>query len=208
MSDYEFDVFLSYRRGQQLAPGGEWPLDRDGEWVHRVFFPEFRHWLDQEYPSARIAFDRDLPLGVPWKATLQGWLCRSKCLVAVWNPLYFRSQFCRSEFHSMLDRQEKHSPKDGDAPGLVLPAVYADGKWFDDRAKGLQYSKNFSKFSRYAQPIRQDEVAHAEFAMAMQEFCAWVAQAIDAAPRFDPSFAWCDVDPLPPAHAYGVPRLQ
>lgn len=92
MSDYEYDVFLSYRRGQRSKPGGEWPLDRDGEWVHKVFFPEFKHWLDQEFSSARNAFDANF------------WLYRSERLVAVWNPLYFRSKFCRSEFHSMLGR--------------------------------------------------------------------------------------------------------
>lgn len=208
MTGYEYDVFLSYRRGQRLAPGGDWPLDRDGEWVHKVFFPEFKHWLEQEYPGARIAFDKDLPPGREWEATLQRWLRHSKCLVAVWNPLYFRSKFCRSEFHSMLERQKKHMPVDAEGPGLVLPAVYADGKWFDDQAKALQYSKSFSTFSKYSQPIRQDEVAHAAFATAMQEFCNWVALSIDAAPEFDPSFVWCDADPLPPAHAYGVPRLQ
>lgn len=207
MSGYEYDVFLSYRRGQRPNAGGEWPLDRDGEWVHRVFLPEFRHWLDQEYPNARIAFDGDLPLGKPWESTLQQWLRHSKCLVAVWNPLYFRSKFCRSEFHSMLERQRKHMPADSDGPGLVLPAVYADGKWFDEEAKALQYSKSFSPFSKYSHPIRQDEVAHAAFATAMQEFCGWVARAIDAAPQFDASFAWCDAAPLPPAHSYAVPRL-
>jgi hypothetical protein len=208
MSNYEYDVFLSYRRGQRALPGGEWPLDRDGEWVHRVFFPEFKHWLDQEYPGARIAFDRDLPLGQPWESTLRHWLRHSKCLVAVWNPLYFRSQFCRSEFHSMLERQRKHMPAGAEGPGLVLPAVYADGQWFDEEARSLQYSKSFSPFSRYSQPIRQDEFAHAAFATAMQDFCGSVASAIKSAPAFDPSFSWIETAPLPPAHAFGVPRLQ
>jgi len=208
MSKYEFEVFLSYRRGQRLEPGGDWPLDRDGEWVHKVFFPEFKHWLEQEYPGARIAFDRDLPPGQLWKNTLKHWLRHSKCLVAVWNPLYFRSPLCRSEFHSMLERQKKHMPEHAEGPGLVLPAVYADGKWFDDEAQALQFFKSFSEFSRYAGPIRQDEVAHAKFATAMQEFCGWVARSIESAPPYDSTFSWCDADPLPPAHAYDVPRLQ
>ena len=58
MSDYEYDVFLSYRRGQRLVSSGDWPLDRDGEWVHKVLFPEFKHWLDRNPVSFRSKFYR------------------------------------------------------------------------------------------------------------------------------------------------------
>jgi hypothetical protein len=206
MTDYRFDVFLSYHRGQRLEPGGEWPLGPDGRWVHDVFYPEFKHWLGEEYPGVRIAFDRDLEPGVPWDATLKRWVCESKCMVAVWNAPYFMSRYCRSEFHSMLGRQKRLAGVNGEGPRLVVPVVYADGKWFDPDARAIEFSKNFSVYSKYVRPIMNEE-ARAGFVTAMQDLCRSVAHAIERAPAFE-VHAWCDMEPLPAAHAYPVPTLQ
>src|SRR5262249_12009812 len=99
------------------------------------------------------------------------------------------------------------APPGGDPPRLVLPIVYADGKWFDPEAGQVQYSKNFSAYSKYVRPIQTEE-AHAGFVTVMQELCQSVADAIQHAPPFRMDFPWCDVEPLPPAHAYPLPSLR
>ncbi len=208
--DYEYDIFVSYHRGQRLVPGGKWPLSDDGRWVHRVFMPCFEHWMKQENPDVRIAFDQNLEPGVQWKPTLQRWVQRSRVMLAIWNAPYFRSDFCRCELYSMLRRQDRLRTQHPDLR-LVIPVVYYDGQWFDDEAKQLQYSKDFSQFSAYTRPIQRERVNSA-LVTKLQALCRDVHLAIQAAPRFDEGFPWIEPAQLPPqpgrTHHYPHPSLQ
>jgi hypothetical protein len=199
--DYEYDVFLSYRRGERMVAGGEIEIDDEGRWVQNVFFRDFKARLNQAYPQARVAFDANIPYGATWEPTLQRWVCRSKCLVAVWSSMYFQSRYCRSEFHSMLERQKALAANhaDGDGPRLVVPLVYADGEWFDAEAKKLQYATDFAPFSWAVRPI-EFEQSRPGFVKALDELCAQVRQAIAAAPRWSPQFRFVEMDGLAPAH--------
>lgn len=205
---YEFEVFVSYRRGECLRPGGAIQLAEEGRWVHDVFLPDFRARLDHYYPGARLAFDAALPYGATWDPKLQAWLKCSKCMVAIWSPMYFRSKYCRSELHSMLER-ERALAEDGAgaAPRLVIPLAFADGQWFDDEAKARQWAKDFASFSGFVKPIQHEKRRHA-FVRALDRLCEQVCQAIQAAPAWQENFPWVEVEPLPPAHAYPLPSLR
>lgn len=208
---YEYEVFVSYRRAERLQPGGVVTLGEEGVWVHDVFLPVFRNRLDHCFPGARIAFDANLPYGIDWEPTIQRWVLRSKCLVAVWSPMYFRSRYCRTEFHSMLQRQRQRGAPDGGAPEpapLVVPLAFSrSNEWFDDDAKALQYARDLAEFSDATSPIRIEERRMA-FVAALDRLCDQVRAAIGAAPDWRPDFPWIQKEALPPAHAYQVPSLQ
>ena len=208
--DYEYDIFVSYHRGQRLVPGGKWPLSDDGRWVHRVFMPCFEHWMKQENPDVRIAFDQRLDPGVQWRPTLQNWVKRSRIMLAIWNAPYFRSDFCRCELYSMLRRQDTLRSQHPDLR-LVIPIVYYDGQWFDAEAKAIQFSKDFSQFSAYTRPIKNERVS-SQLVTRLQALCRDVHLAIQAAPPFDPAFPWIEDRDLPKqGHSntnYPNPSLQ
>jgi NAD-dependent oxidoreductase involved in siderophore biosynthesis len=196
---YEFEVFLSYRRGERLQPGGAFDLAPEGRWVHNVFLSKFRTALDNAYPGARIAIDADIPPGAPWDATLKKWVLRSKCLVAVWSSMYFRSEYCRSEFHTILDREKPRAAND--EPTLrrsIVPIAWSDGIWYDDEAKASQYLRDFVEFNAFEKPL-EDEDRVARLSAAMDRLCRQVANAIQSAPAWNPTWKWCDKPPLPPA---------
>lgn len=191
--DYEFDVFVSYRRGERLEAGGAFKIEAEGLWVHNVFLAEFRSRLEQKCPEPRIAIDTDIPPGANWEQTLQRWVLRSKCLVAVWSAPYFFSEYCRSEFHTVLRRQLELEAE-GSAVKPVVPLVWADGKNFDDEARAIQYRKDFSEFAPFKKPI-EDEDRRARFVTALDELCADVERAVDSAPPLRAAWHWHDVAP-------------
>jgi hypothetical protein len=203
--DYAYDVFLSYRRGERLQPGGGFKLAEEGRWLHEVFLPDFRARLDHVYPQARIALDTEIPSGSQWEPELHRRVLRAKCLVAVWSPMYFRSEYCRSEFHTVLVRQQAQQASGRSQP-IVIPVVFSDGEWFDDDAKGLQYRRDFSPFSGYVKPIQAEQL-RGDFVAALDGLCREVAAAIHAAPPLDTAWRWCHKEPLPPAH-FPLPSLR
>ena len=96
VSGYEFDVFFSYKRHYLSA-----------DWTRRVA-ALFNYYLSHELnvPEARVFVDQEsIELGDEWPETLQRALRRSKCLVCVWSPLYFQSDWCYSEWRSFQARE-------------------------------------------------------------------------------------------------------
>ena len=93
---YEFDVFFSYKRHSLSA-----------DWTRRVS-ALLCYYLSHELnvPEARVFVDEEsIELGDEWPETLQRALRRSKCLVCVWSPLYFQSDWCYSEWRSFQARE-------------------------------------------------------------------------------------------------------
>jgi len=78
--DYEYDVFLSYRRF------GLWPT-----WVEEKFLPLFCHWLGEELGgNVRVFFDKStIETGQEWPLVLGKGLAQSCVLVALWSRTYF-----------------------------------------------------------------------------------------------------------------------
>jgi len=208
MTGYEYDVFLSYRRGKHCRDDGSWDLEEEGRWVHKVFFPKFRSSLQHASPDAhRIAFDENLTPGDSSLPRLREWHGRSKCLVAVFCPMYFRSAHCRSEFRSMVQRTRSHPIRDPSGSSLVLPVLYYGNFIDDEEAKPLQVATDFSEFTGNCQRIvgaKKEE----RFTHAMRRFCTQVSAAIRNAPDYDSSFPWTDWPALSEVHEYPVPRLQ
>lgn len=192
---YEYDVFLSYpRKGYS------------GDWVRNHFHDALVGFLDQEMAEApRVYFDEDQGLGVNWPENVRRALLRSKILVAVWSPPYFRSEWCMSEWHSMRAREEKLGIANAAVTqGLVVPIVSADGQTFPLDARSTQWL-DMSQWSFPCAEFRRT-VEYVEFQRQMREFAAELAELIADAPD------WSDDWPvrMPPASeapSFRLPRL-
>lgn len=196
---YEYDVFLSYtRRG-----GGD-------VWVREHFHRALKEWLGNEMADEpRIFVDWNQDPGLSWPDNLERALLRSKVMVAVFSPPYFRSEWCRAEWESMLARHEALGYGTADHPRhLVLPVRFADGQHYPPEARAWQ-QRDFTPWNKplpYETYSRSKDYEH--FYAAVQQLAVDVAKRIEEAPPWDP--AWKAVRPeldpksLPPGP---LPRL-
>src|SRR5688572_8465137 len=97
MSDYAYDVFLSYHCKEPVLG-----------WVREQFQPTLEEWLTQELArDAKIFLDAtDIGTGDTWPVRLQHALQRSRVLVPVFSPTYFRRPWCVAELYSMRARED------------------------------------------------------------------------------------------------------
>lgn len=128
---YEYDVFLSYKRGQVF-----------GRWVHETFLPLFKDYLANSLNQneAKIFCDtQEIAPGAAWPQKLQNALTCSRALIAVWSPTYFHSEWCKKELSLMLYREKQHGYRTVQNPlGLVLPVKVHDGEHFPEIAGDVQ----------------------------------------------------------------------
>lgn len=177
--NYKYDIFFSYKRD---------PLTIT--W-HREVVKRIKHYVCNELnilnDNLKIFFDeKTIEAGDAWAEELGEAIKSSKCLVAVWSPEYFHSNWCLSEFRSFLDRQIQLSKK-----GLIIPASYHDGQHFPDDAKAIQ----FFDFSDYGSTIDAfwqslDAVA---FDKKIKDFSKNIASKISSAPPYKDNFPFREV---------------
>ncbi len=192
---YEHDIFLSYPRQGQV-----------GQWVHEHFLPELQACLDGQLAQApRIFVDVAQPTGVVWPANIQKALLESRLLVAVWTPPYFRSEWCKAEWISMLERETVLDAQGQRPPrGLVYPVVYSDGKHFDARARSTQ-QQDLSNYT-YPFPSFRDTVAYLAFHDAMKKIAIEIEEHLDQVPPWDHRWPLV-VPPAAPAKPLRLARL-
>ncbi|MFK3968889.1 toll/interleukin-1 receptor domain-containing protein [Ensifer adhaerens] len=178
---YVWDVFLSYPRSQQVLP-----------WIERHFLPMFYGHLEGILPhKPQIFVDSAQPTGVQWPQHIQTALLRSRVMVAVWTPPYFRSAWCMAEWESMLEREAFLAREGIPHPdGLVYPLVFSDGKNFDPRAKKTQ-SRDLSKLNYHHECFR-DSLKYLDFDDAVRTIAEEIEDRIIAAPEWNPHFPIVD----------------
>ena len=170
--DYEYDAFFSYKRDPE-----------SDDWHERVK-DKLTFWLKQHLArqNVRIFFDReDIRAGDRWKARLSTALRTSRCLVCVWSPLYFQSQWCISEWLTFSERSRRVKSD------LVLPASYFDGETFPAAARELQF-RDFSRFASTMPKFWDTESAVKFEDSCLRPFADDLARAIKNAPKFDEAF--------------------
>lgn len=184
---YQYDIFVSYPRAGQV-----------GSWVHKHFLPVLSECLNVHLPDEpRIFVDTDQPTGIQWPEHIKEALLKSRLLMAVWTPPYFRSQWCIAEWTSMLEREQLLA-EDGCKPdrGLVYPVIYSDGKHFDERAKNVQYRKDLTKYT-YPYECFKDSTTYLEFHDAMMSISQELEVHLNEIPDWEPD--WPIATPQPPA---------
>ena len=187
--DYKHDIFFSYKRDSLTLDWHRWVKDR------------LVHWLTQEVGGRRIDcfMDEQITVGQHWPDSLQQALRHSRCLVGVWSPEYFQSEWCVSEWKTFVERERVLR-----RPGLIAPLQYHDGEHFPDEARSVEWMdvRNYTSTA----PAFYNTVRAVELEDKIKEFARGVAQLLYAAPAFDPGWP---VVPAPalPAAKIGLPRL-
>lgn len=131
----------------------------------------------------KIFIDTKQETGVHWPQNIQKALKKTRILLAVWSPHFFRSQWCVAEWESMLKREEVIGMSVGEnAGGLIYPILFSDGKHFPEKAKERQYKdisrwgfpqKGFEETIEYIDFHRQVEDIAKELELQIEKVPAW-----------------------------------
>ena len=180
---YIHDVFISYKRD---------PFK--DEWLLEHFMPLFSYFVREEIAAEcgrlpeRIFFDQTdvsaasrtfdqhgIEPGQQWRDALAQAIKTSRCLVALWSPMYFFSEWCLIEWESFRLRTGGGQP-------LVIPMRVHDGESFPKPAKDLQ-APDFSDFVIIGPGFKQTK-AYPEFQQKLRGFARAVAKGVAQAPAF------------------------
>jgi len=165
---YEYDVYISYRRDVLTM-----------RWIEEHFFPMFLSFLDMESPNgASVFFDkRSVMTGSIWPLELERSLQRSRCLLPLFTPVYFRSELCLRELFTFYEREKCTSTQ------LIVPLVLFNGQVFPDYVKSLKQfdmqpffitGSAFSKTSKYI-----------DFESAIRDLAKYVVNIVEKSPPFN-----------------------
>jgi hypothetical protein len=177
VSDYEFDVFLSYSR-KGGSPG----------WVHNHFLPKLRDCLtDETGYTPKVFVDQEMEAGTVWPIRLEEVLTRSKILVSIYSPQYFQSQWCRAEWESMAERERLLGLASPElTKGLIFPVLYSDSHNFPQY--GLDRMWHDMKGLDNPDLMFQQSLDWLEFHRRMRRIAADVEQLLLKVPPWQPGW--------------------
>jgi hypothetical protein len=178
--DYEYDVFLSYRRFQL------WPT-----WVNEKFLPLFCHWLGEELgKNVRVFFDTStVETGKEWPLVLGKGLAQSCVLVALWSRTYFSSPWCRAELAHICAREKQCGFNTAhNVQRLILPAIIHDGQAIPHFIKGIT-AADLQDCANVR--TARESVTEERLSSLIRAWAPDVSKAIQAAPTFEES--WVDL---------------
>ncbi len=190
--DYQYDVFISYKRDDLFQ-----------KWISTVV-KHLGYWLAQELGvrEVKIFVDQEcLEVGDLWPESLKSALKSSRCMVGIWSPSYFQSEWCMTEWESFLGREKLVNMG---FHGLIAPVRFHDGEHFPPRAKQVQWLD----FAPYTCPLDVfwSTPLAVEFTSKIQELAKSVAAIIRRAPAYQHDWPIVQGTPLPPP-AVGMRRL-
>ncbi len=174
--DYIYDVFVSYRHKQPVM-----------DWVKNHFYPLLEQRLPDELPvehKTEIFIDWDeIETGSAWPAKLHQALRKSRCLLPVWSPEYFRSDWCLAEWKTVMERERLLGMKTEQRPeGLIYPVIFADGEHFPQDARDAQ-SKDMRNWN-IPHSVFKDTADYVEFDRQVQLLVRELAKMIQRAPAW------------------------
>lgn len=174
---YEHDVFLSYTTASS-----------NGAWVREHFGEMLTDRLDNAMPRRPSVFlFQDQESATAWPEHLANALRRSRVLVAVISPPYFRSPWCVAEWASMVERERLVGLGTmSDSRLLIHPVVYADGKHFPPEAR-RNYSRDFSQWN-YPNSHFKDTKPYLDFFDAVEALAEEIARRLDDVPPWSDNF--------------------
>jgi hypothetical protein len=191
-SDYEYDVFFSYKRHSLTL-----------EWTRGVH-TRLKYWITQELggEEARLFVDEEsIETGDRWPERLRDALRLSKCMLCVWSPWYFQSSWCVSEWQSFLEREKRLNMR---PHGLIAPLRFHDGEHFPEDAKVV----HCTDVSAYTSTVPGFWTSGR--AMELEDLLKAVARSVAGIIRSVPSFEpdWPVIDVLGIEHGrIGLGRL-
>lgn len=178
---YRYDVFLSYRRSDVVR-----------EWVHTHLKGELRGWLQESMPrDPQIFIDEEIEVGAEWPVALEQALLRSRCMVCVWSPAYFRSRWCLAEWETMRAREATLKAAGVEVPQIIYPLRFRDGDHFHPQARDTQW-RDMEPFTDHRPAYRNTE-GYGRFMEQVKAMADDLASIVAAAPPWDA--AWPVVRP-------------
>lgn len=193
---YEYDVFLS--------AASETPVK---EWVSEHFRRLLEVHLGNEMRTRpRIFWWEEQETGVAWPANLQRSHNRSRVLLPVLSPHYFRSAWSMAELQSMLAREEQLGRATEDDPtGLIYPVLFSDGRHFPPDIT-VRFRKDLSKW-RCHWPQYGDTREYVEFDREVREVGKELAMQIERCPPWSSNFPIITEPKTFPEPLAELPRL-
>lgn len=177
VSDYRFDVFISYCRHGSVR-----------KWLMNHFYTKFRECLaDQIAPAPRVFIDKEMPRGVHWPSELQKALLHSKILIPLFDPQYFGSDWCLAEWKSMQEREKLLGLASLSRPqGLVYPILYSDSDNFPDEAREI--SRWDFKALAVPDPVFQESRDYIPFHWKVAELAQDLVELLKQVPAWQPDW--------------------
>lgn len=195
--DYVYDVFVSYRHKPPVL-----------DWIRNHFFPLLEQWLPNAMPvehETRIFVDWDeIEIGAEWPAKLRQALKQSRCVLAVWAPEYFRSEWCLAEWQTIRERERLLGLGTERQPeGLIYPVIFFDGEHFPQEARNTQ-SRDLRQWN-VPHSVFRETADYVHFDRQVQLLVEDLAKMIQRAPAWQD---WPVITPeAPPQVTVKLPRL-
>ncbi|MEU4251409.1 TIR domain-containing protein [Amycolatopsis sp. NPDC026612] len=191
---YEYDVFISYQRsGRDIS-----------EWVKNHFHPRLAEVLDNNfYRDVRIFCDDQVRTGASWAGEVRTALLRTRVLVPVCSPKYFRDEWCLAEWHSMAQREELATRQDRTRP-LIYPVIFCDSQSFP----GWAVERRMRDLRQWNHPFEhfQTAPAYLDFNQEIKGIAEELEELIDRAPDWRDDWPVSTPVPEPPKRAR-MPRF-
>ncbi len=189
---YEYDVFLSYKRGKIPET-----------WLNETFKPLFEFKLSNALGRINVPIFVDkteIRNGVEWSSIIENALLKSKVMVALISPTYFNSDWCVKEFKSMFKRQQelwKRNLLDKNF-SLVTPIVQQGPL---NKLPELIHHIQFVDYTRFMRVGRSfhDSEEFQQLQELMEKDVQQTALMIERVPDWAPHFAsteWLDTDDI------------
>nr|WP_314498875.1 TIR domain-containing protein [uncultured Chryseobacterium sp.] len=117
--DYQYDIFISYRRD-----------DLTLKWIETHLVPLLKLHIKMELGREPTIFiDSTLEQGSTWPIELGSALGRSRLIIPLWTKTYLGSVWCTHEISHMIEREKKCGFRTYQKPtGLIFPTIIHDGE--------------------------------------------------------------------------------
>lgn len=177
MTDYENDIFISYRRSDD-----DWV-----RWTRDNFVRALRSLLRVRLGNLKVFLDETIDDGAAWPNHLARSLSRSRVMVPILSRDYFQSDWCRLELALMHHREKASNLRTATNPGgLIIPVVIDDGDCFPAEVQAMQGEQLHAFANPFMRPDSPNQEAMAD--VLRKKFCTSIEHALVLVPPFDP--AW------------------
>ena len=197
---YKYDIFLSYSRKSLYE-----------DWVNEIFLPLFKLYIEE-------TLNRDINIfldtasvagGSAWQNKIKNAMVYSKCMISVWTPAYFRSQWCVKEFSVFHKRQTTLNYLTLEKPeGLIIPIQLFDGTHYKEYLDLIQ-ALDCRNYNRVGEGIKKTS-RYIDFQDVLLEWIKDVANVIKSAPPWDNKWLgreWLD-EPFENAKVMGIKMME
>ncbi|WP_424185467.1 TIR domain-containing protein [Actinokineospora sp. G85] len=174
---YEYDVFISFdRKAAHVA-----------EWVARHFAPMLKRYLQDNLGDVGVFTPGAGRTGDRWPLRLRHALLRTRLLIPVCTPNYFRDEWCGAEWDSMAERERTTGMASREIPnGLIHPVIFGDSATYPPHA----HERTMVDFREYAYGSAFFEASadYLDFERLLRRFATTLAELRDEVPPWRPDF--------------------